>query len=208
MPINIDAWLKRADEFGPSGDSRTSGEALQFAISMACALYGSGSQQVEIIKGRAAAIPKEKGCAYPEILIYEFTFGVIRNMVAEINSGLVQNIRLGIAGEILADLIAMAREALDENAVEVAAVLAAAAFEDLMRRLALEKAGITSRIKLEQILVELKSNGVLQGGEPAVAQSFLKFRNDSLHADWANVKEPQVSSCLGLLDSLIVKHFS
>lgn len=76
-----------------------------------------------------------------------------------------------------------------------------------MRRLAQEKAGITSRIKLDQILVELKDRGILQGAEPGVAQSFLKFRNDSLHADWNNVTEPQVTSCLGLLDSLIVKHF-
>jgi hypothetical protein len=102
----------------------------------------------------------------------------------------------------------MAREALAENSVPVAAVLASAAFEDLMRRLAQEKAGITDRIKLDQILIQLKEKGVLQGGEPGVAQSFLKFRNDSLHADWKNVTESQVSSCLGLLDSLVVKHLS
>jgi hypothetical protein len=69
------------------------------------------------------------------------------------------------------------------------------------------EAGITSRIKLDQIIIELKDKGILQGGEPGVAQSFLKFRNDSLHADWKNVTEAQVSSCLALLDPLIVKHF-
>jgi hypothetical protein len=207
MAINAESWLKRAAEFNPHGNTVTSGEALQFAISMACAFYGPASQQVEMIKTRAADIPKQKSGAYPEILIHEFAYGAIRNMVAEINAGLVQNIRLGIAGEILGDLIFMAREALGEKAVQVAAVLTAAAFEDLMRRLAQEKAGITSRIKLDQILMELKDKGILQGGEPGVAQSFLKFRNDSLHADWNNVKEPQVTSCLGLLDSLIVKHF-
>ena len=129
-------------------------------------------------------------------------------MAAEIKSGLVQSIRLGVVGEVLAELAAMARDALDEKSVQVAAVLTAAAFEDLMRRLGQEKAGITSRIKLDQVLVELKEKGILQGGEPGVAQSFLKFRNDSLHADWSNVTESQVSSCLGLLDSLIIKHLS
>ena len=84
--------------------------------------------------------------------------------------------------------------------------MTAAAFEDLIRRLGQEKAGITNRIKLDQVLIELKEKGVLQGGEPGVAQSFLKFRNDSLHADWNNVTEAQVSSCLGLLDSLIIKY--
>jgi hypothetical protein len=76
-----------------------------------------------------------------------------------------------------------------------------------MRRLGQEKAGITSRIKLDQVLIELKEKGVLQGGEPGVAQSFLKFRNDSLHADWNSVTESQVSSCLGLLDSLITNRW-
>jgi hypothetical protein len=56
--------------------------------------------------------------------------------------------------------------------------------------------------------MELKEKGILQGGEPGLAQSFLKFRNDSLHADWNNVTEPQVTSCLALLDSLIGKRLS
>jgi|SRR5882762_191583 len=161
-----------------------------------------------MIKRRADAIPKEKGHAYPHIMVYEFATGCITNMVAEMKGGLVQSIRLGIVGEIIADLIGMAREALAGNSVQVAAVLTAAAFEDLMRRLAQEKAGVTARIKLEQVLIELKDKGILLGGEPRVAQSFLKFRNDSLHADWKNVTESQVSSCLGLLDSLVIKHLS
>ena len=129
MPVNVEGWLKRAQEFDATGRGRHSGEALQFAISMAVAFYGPNSQQVEIIKRQAAMIPKEQGSAYPDMLIYEFALGAIRNMVEEIKAGLTQNIRLGIAGEILADLIGMAREALDINAVEVAAVLTAAAFE-------------------------------------------------------------------------------
>jgi hypothetical protein len=129
-------------------------------------------------------------------------------MAAEVRDGLVQNIRLGVVGEVLADLVSMARDGLEQGSVPVAAVLAAAGFEDLIRRLAQEKAGVTSRMKLEQVLIELKDKGILQGGEPGIAQSFLKFRNDSLHADWNNVTETQVSSCLSLIDSLIIKHLS
>ena len=212
MVPNVEGWLERATSFGGRvgtlAASRKSGEALTFAISMATAFYGSGSPQAETIRRRADSISKEKGSTYPEIQVYEFAAGCIQNMAAEIKNGLVQNMRLGIVGEVLSDLVSMAREALDGKSVSVAAVLTAAAFEDLMRRLGQEKAGITSRIKLDQVLVELKEKGVLQGGEPGVAQSFLKFRNDSLHADWNNVTESQVSSCLGLLDSLIIKHLS
>ena len=210
MTLNVEGWLQRASQFErrATASGFTSGEALSFAISMASAFYGPDSNQVDMIKRRAESLPREKGNAYPHIMIYEFASGSIANMVAEIKGGLVGSIRLGIVGEVIADLIGMAREKLAQSSVQVAAVLTAAAYEDLMRRLAQEKAGITSRIRLEEVIIELKDKGILQGGEPGVAQSFLKFRNDSLHADWKNVTEAQVSSCLGLLDSLIVKHLS
>ena len=203
MAMDVNAWLERAASFsgrvGMLNAAVKTGEAATFAVSMATAFYGPQSQQLEVIKRQ---LDKHAN----DVDRYDFARGCINNMAAELKSGLVQNIRLSIAGEILADLINLAREALVERATPVAAVLTAAAFEDLMRRLAQEKAGITSRIKLEEVIRELKDKGVLQGGEPGVAQSFLKFRNDSLHADWNNVTESQVTSCLGLLDTLIVKH--
>jgi hypothetical protein len=205
MAINAEGWLERAQSFGGRvgmlNAAVKSGEAVAFAISMATALYGASSQQVEVMKDQ---VSKYKN----DVDLYQFAKGCIANMVAEVKSGLVKDIRLSIAGEIMADLLAMAREALAQRAVPVAAVLTAAAFEDFMRRLAQEKAGVSNRIKLDEVIRELKDKGVLQGGEPGVAQSFLKFRNDSLHADWNNVTESQVSSCLGFLDSLLVKHLS
>jgi hypothetical protein len=54
-----------------------------------------------------------------------------------------------------------------------------------------ELAGITDRPKLEQVISTLKDKGILKGGEVGTAQSYLKFRNDSLHADWNNVTEAQ-----------------
>ena len=120
MPSNVEGWLKRAEEFSPrAATGFKSGEALNFATSMATAFYGPNSQQVEMIKRRADSIPKEKGNAH--IMVYEFAAGCIANMVAEIKGGLVQQIRLGIVGEVLADLIGMAREALAENSVQVSA---------------------------------------------------------------------------------------
>jgi hypothetical protein len=208
MAINTDAWLQRARTFqgrvGLLHAPQQAAEAVVFAVSMATEFYGVTSQQVQTITQQADNLTKRKD----DIVLYEFAKGWIKNMAAEIEAGLIQNLRLSITGEILTDLLALAREALSNNTVPVAAVLTAAAFEDLMRRLALEKIGLTQRIKLEQVLNELKDKKVLQGGEPAVAQGFLKFRNDSLHADWNNVTEAQVTSCLGLMDNLVVKHLS
>ena len=90
----------------------------------------------------------------------------------------------------------------------MSAVLIAAAFEDLMRRMGTEFAGVVGRPSLQDVITALKDAGVLKGGEIGTAQSFLKFRNDSLHADWANVSRVQVESCTAFVDSMLVKHFS
>jgi hypothetical protein len=83
-----------------------------------------------------------------------------------------------------------------------------AAFEDLLRRMGIELAGVAGRPSLQDVLTALKDAGVLKGGEIGIAQSFLKFRNDSLHADWANVSRVQVESCTAFADAMLVKHFS
>jgi hypothetical protein len=71
-----------------------------------------------------------------------------------------------------------------------------------------EFAGVVDRPKLEQVINLLKQQDVLKGGEPAIAQGYLKFRNDSLHADWKNVERSQVQSCLAFTEALLLKHFS
>ena len=80
--------------------------------------------------------------------------------------------------------------------------------EDLMRRMGSELAGVTGRPNLEEVLSALKNAGILKGGEVGTAQSYLKFRNDSLHADWAKVQKSQVQSCTAFIEALLVKHFS
>jgi uncharacterized membrane protein YeaQ/YmgE (transglycosylase-associated protein family) len=203
MAINADEWIKRAEQFERKSivSATDSATAHLCVTSMAASLYGENSQQLAAINRRVEAIGKEKGTGNIPTMIYQLVVGSMASMAADIKSGLVGSMRLGIAGEVLADLIALAREALDQKNVHVAAVLAAAAYEDLLRRLGREKAGITTRIKLEQVINGLADKGVLVGGEPATVQGFLRFRNDSLHSDRANVTEVQVTTCLGLLDS-------
>jgi len=137
--------------------------------------------------------------------------GVIRNAKAEIEAGLVGNLRLEVTGEVLADLVGIGKEILSqgtESAKNVAAVLIAAAFENQLRRMGVGLAGVSGRPSLQDVLTALRDAGALKGGEIGTAQSFLKFRNDSLHADWANVSRAQVESCTAFIDTLLVKHFS
>jgi hypothetical protein len=64
------------------------------------------------------------------------------------------------------------------------------------------------RPTLEEVISALKAANIFKGGQVGIAQSYLKFRNDSLHADWENVDRSQVESCLAFSESLLLKHLT
>jgi hypothetical protein len=204
----LDAWVKRAEQVMSGDRYGKSTELYQFAISFLSALYGPSSVQVKALTDSANAIQKMPA-AYSAIQAH--CQGVIQAAVDDVKAGLVMNVRAQIEGEVLGDLLALAKTALadkGDSGMQVAAVLTAAAFEDVLRRLAADKIGLTTRPKLEQVILELKNADVLRGGEISLANGYLKFRNDSLHADWSNVVRPQVEGCMSLVESLLLKHFS
>jgi hypothetical protein len=156
----------------------------------------------------------EKGAANPGNARHHqegAAVGTIRNTVAELQGGLIVGLRILVAGEIFGELVTLAKQILadqTEAAKNVAAVLVASAFEDLVRRMGSELAGVTGRPGLQEVVMALNKAAVLKGGEVATAQSFLKFRNDSLHADWTIVQRSQVESCSAFIEALLLKHFS
>jgi hypothetical protein len=208
------AWIKRANEVISLGDSASHGvasEATQFATSLLTVLYGPQSTQLQAFSAGCDAISKMRsGTGSVPIQLCRHARGAITNAKAELEAGLVGSLRVQVAGEVLADLVSLGKEALADStdaAKNVAAVLIAGAFEDLIRRMGSELAGVAGRPSLQDVITELKNAGVLKGGEIGTAQSFLKFRNDSLHADWANVSRAQVESCTAFIDAMLLKHF-
>jgi len=212
VKFDAQAWSKRANEVlsgGAAGNYASAGEAVQFATSMLTTLYGPESPQIQSLRSGSDAISKKKdGNAYELCCL---ALGVISNAKKELDAGLVDNIRASIAGEVLGELIRLCREVLDEKTDEaknVGAVLISAAFEDLMRRMGEQFAGVVGRPKLSDVVLTLQQASVLKGGQIAITQGCLKLRNDSLHADWNNVDRSQVESCLAFSESLLLKHFS
>ena len=215
MPFDAAAWTKRADEVLALGDSANQGvasEVTQFATSLLTVLYGPQSTQLKAFSQGCEAISKLKpGMGNISVLLCRHGRGAVANARAELKAGLVGTLRVQVTGEVLADLENLGKEILAEGtdaAKNVAAVLIAAAFEDLIRRMGAEFAGVVTRPSLQEVVTALQAAGVLKGGEVGIAQSFLKFRNDSLHADWANVSRAQVESCIAFVDAMLVKHFS
>ena len=208
MPNNVEAWLQRAQEV--LGKGHISREAIAFAPSILTALYGPKSAQLEAFEHRMQEISRS-GKENADYQRLDIAFSTIQNVIAEAKNGLIVDLRSQIAGEVLAELVGLGKEILaddTESAKNVSAVLIAAAFEDLIRRMGSELAGVAGQPKLEEVLGGLKTAGILKGGEIGIAQSYLKFRNDSLHADWPNVQKSQVQTCIAFIESLLLKHFS
>ncbi len=212
MPFDSAAWIKRATDVvnkSHMGNMMMATEATQFATSMLTAVYGEKSRQLMAFQSTCDAIIKHKeGIG---LNLAQHARGAINNAKAELEAGLTTRLTVQVAGEILSELVRLGKETLQDHSdssKNVAAVLIAAAFEDLMRRMGEEFADVFDRPPLQDALAALKNAGVLKGGEIGTAQSFLKFRNDSLHANWANVSRAQVESCIAFVDAMLLKHFS
>ncbi len=215
MGDNSAAWKARATELletNTVGGHGAGSEAAQFAASMLCALYGPESSQMKQFRSGCDSIEKKASNAHDlDFRFKNHAFAVIQNTLAELDGGLILNSRVAIAGEVLIEMIRLAREILadhTEEAKNVAAVLIAAAYEGVIRRMGEEFASVAGRPELEEIIGVLKTADLFKGATVGMAQSYLKFRNDSLHANWKNVDRSQVETCLAFSESLLLKHFS
>jgi hypothetical protein len=183
---------------------------VPFAVSMLAALYGPQSVQLQTLN-RRIDLCKPEGFLTVQDLRMQQALDSIQSTVIEIENGLIANLRPQVRGNSWPSLIALGKEILSDSAEpakNVSAVLIAAAFEDLVRRMGTELAGVVGRPDLQDVLTALKTAGVLKGGEVGTAQSYLKFRNNSLHADWAKVQGSQVQSCIAFIETLLLRHFS
>ena len=118
--------------------------------------------------------------------------------------------RIRVVAEIVGDFLGLAREALKRgtpNSENVAAVLVAAAFEDTIRKMGSQFAGVQGKPDLAIVLQQLKSAGVIIGPQFTNADSFTTFRNHALHARWSEIERSTTVSCLALVEELLTQHF-
>jgi hypothetical protein len=159
----------------------------------------------------ASAQASEANSMVRAMVVRSIAFGALRNLKGEVETGLIGNLRLEVTGEVLSDFLLLAKSSLDEGTEEgknVSAVLTAAAFEDLIRRMGTTFCGIQTRDELHKIVVALKTAGVLVGAQFGTIQAQLQFRNDALHADWKKIDAIGVKTVMLLVQELLLKHFS
>ena len=199
------------DSQGPK-DYELQSRVHQGTLGLLHVLYGRDSSRERDLRGALERISKASHPATEFTVTSSMSVirGVLQSIQADVDSGMLGSLREAITADVLSDLIKLARTVADdagEGGKNVAAVLAAAAFEDCLRRLATSR-GLAHREKLADVVTALKEKDVLQGAQVGIAQSYLSFRNRALHAKWAEVDRPEVMSVLGFTGALLVKHFS
>jgi len=186
-------------------------QVLEGTLTVVRAAYGDGENRLANIRSSAEAYFKQDPSAdYAIIHCMQVCGGVLANLKEEIDAGLLDSLEARVTGDVLSDLVKLARTALEEagdGARNVGAVLTAAAYEDTLRRL-LRKAAIADKEKLADVITSLKDAGFLVGPEVGVAQSHLNFRNRALHAQWDALDRTVINTVLAFVEQLLLKHFA
>lgn len=222
MPILDDkAIVERIDELlatqvqGADAAAHSAvNEVLHGALNVLIAVHGPGSQQQANLLQAVDAAYADKRSALTYLFVMQVwpaVAGALRALRTDVQRGFVGNVQRRAAGEVFADMLSLAKEALQERsagAKNVAAVLTAATFEDTVRKMGSTFANVNDRRDLADVLTELKKAGILEGAPFTTALSYLKFRNDALHADWDKLDAAVVGSCLTFVEQLVLRHFS
>ena len=177
------------------------------------AVYSADAPQVKALLRRRDEIYGQK--TFNERVwdhsMTEVVRGTLSNLRQEVVAGLLVSIERRVASDVLSDLVQLARAALDEpgdGPKNVAAVLVAAAYEDTLRRIAKEHAGVIGQDKLDAVIGKLKDAWLPVAPQLGIAQGYLNFRNRALHAQWETIDRAALQSALAFVEELLLKHFS
>ncbi len=214
-----DTYLKRIDDLRERvADSAAIGRAKDRAavdgvfagtLNVVSTLYGSGASQVKALM-EMHKFSNTRGYSTDWLIssFAESLDGVLLNTREEIEAGLITSIASEAAGEVIGDIVALAKSQLREGYKDVAAVLAAAALEDALKRKAQELGINVENKTLSSVINSLKSKAFFKGAQAPIVSSYVKLRNAAMHADWTKISETDVSSLLGFLEPFLVEHFS
>jgi hypothetical protein len=134
--------------------------------------------------------------------------GAFRAARENFDSGFATTLEQNLSGEILGDLLILADSALEQDTKESAAVLAAAAFEDSLKKIGtLNNLDLADK-ELSEVVNALKAKQILRGGAAKTAEHFIKLRNFAMHANWDKITPEEVGSLIGFVRLVLSEHLS
>jgi hypothetical protein len=187
-----------------TGPSSKNGEWRKWAISaehLIDACFGSNS----VHKQRFSE--KYQSCnSYEETI--RGLHAVFLSAKADFEGGYLFNVEMTISGEIFGDFVSLARQSLSDGHKDVAAVLAAAALEDALKRYARANAILVDGMMMPEVINALKSKSLIGGAQKSLIDVMPKIRNAALHAEWSKITESEVGSILGFVEQFLLSKFT
>ena len=172
----------------------------------------SAENLIRAVYGQSAPHYVNFKAAYLDCKGNEHAINTLRSLFAsakeDFEAGYIFNVEMRISGEIFGDFVALARQSLSEGQKDVAAVLACAALEDAIKRLARSGGLSTDGKTMADLVNALKSAGLVAGAQKSLLDAMPRIRNMAMHAEWSKLTEPDVSSVLGYVEQLLLSKFS
>ena len=134
---------------------------------------------------------------------------IYKSAKEDFERGCVFNVDLQVSGEVFGDFIVLAKQSLSSGYKDVAAVLAAAALEDSLKRYAKVK-GINNidNQSMSEVINALKSKRLVAGAQKSLLDVMPKIRNSAMHAEWKKISEPDVNSMIGFVEQFLLTNFN
>lgn len=133
--------------------------------------------------------------------------GVFRGAKTDYEKGCYISLERLVSGEVFGDFVAVAKKALDEGNKDVAAVLACAALEDALKRLANTNGLKVDGKDMSEVIGALKSKGLVGGAQKSILETMPKTRNNAMHADWAKISATEVGGVIGFTEQFLLQNF-
>jgi len=134
--------------------------------------------------------------------------GVFRAAKEDYDGGYAFSMQAMISGEIYGDFVTLSKNALAEGAKDVAAVLACASLEDVLKRLALLNDLDVTDKSMQDVVNALKAKGLVGGAQKTLLDTMPKIRDYAMHANWNKITPQDVGSVLGFVEQILLTKFS
>lgn len=193
-------------ELKPAEDDHgTAGEIYLATVAIASQIYGPDSNAVKAIYQIRQSIDESKYMEnYKPTVLAEQCIGALKTIANDIRDGRTKNLRFEYQGEVFADFINTAKTALSEGSKDVAAVLACASLEDVLKRIGVGNGLNVEDKVLSEVINALKTAGLLSAQQGALVKGMVPLRNKALHADWEKVDSESVNSVIAFIDQLLI----
>lgn len=134
--------------------------------------------------------------------------GVLKSAKDEYSRGLAIDYHLSVSASVFGGLVAEATYLLEKDYFRAAAIMARAGLEEALRARARAIPGleISSKIRLPDLLVKLKQNGVLNEFDEKRIDAHAKIGNAAAHGDVFQFSKEEVVKLIQEAEDVIAKY--